>query len=126
MKSAQKARRAPASPVNPSLPSAILQRLRGELGLGLRDLARLTGFSEKSLSQWEAGKEPGEAAQRTVRSLAEFVDALSRVMKAEAIASWLDQPNPAFDGLKPVQLIEAGRMKPLWWMIHDLEQGDVT
>jgi hypothetical protein len=47
-------------------------------------------------------------------------------MKAQAIASWLDQPNPAFDGMKPVQLIEAGRMKPLWWMIHDLEQGDVT
>lgn len=126
MKSAQRARPAPARQVDRSIPAAILHRLRGELGLGLRDLARLTGFSEKALSQWEAGKEPGEAAQRTLRSLAEFVDALSGVMKEEAIASWLDRPNPAFDGLKPVQLIEAGRMKPLWWMIHDLEQGDVT
>jgi transcriptional regulator with XRE-family HTH domain len=105
----------------------LVEKLRLALDMNLRDLHRMTGYSEKSLSAWQSGKqEPGEAALRSLRSLNEFVAELSRVVKPAAIGAWLHKPNEVFRGLKPIELIERGEMKPLWWMIYDLESGHPT
>ena len=36
---------------------------------------------------------------------------------------WLDTPNDAFDGLKPLEIIERGEIDRLWNMIFYLESG---
>lgn len=48
---------------------------------------------------------------------------LAEVMEEGALPKWLDAPNQAFDGLKPLEVIERGEIDRLWEMIHDLESG---
>ena len=42
---------------------------------------------------------------------------------SDAIPAWLDTPNQAFDGLKPLEVIERGENDRLWNMIFYLESG---
>ena len=44
-------------------------------------------------------------------------------MSPEAIPGWLNSPNRAFDGLKPIEVIERGEIDRLWDMIFYLESG---
>lgn len=53
----------------------------------------------------------------------EMAEALSRLVDAKATGSWLMQPNPAFDGSTPLQVIERGESDRLWRMIYELESG---
>ncbi len=47
-------------------------------------------------------------------------------MKPEFIAEWLSTPNDAFDGLKPLEVIERGEVDHLWDMIfwHGSSRGN--
>jgi hypothetical protein len=45
-------------------------------------------------------------------------------MEAEAIGDWLETPNPAFERLKPLEVIERGEIDRVWQMIFLLESGD--
>ncbi len=51
------------------------------------------------------------------------IDALGEVIQKDAIGPWLDQPNDAFDGLKPIELIERGKVDRIWQMIYYLRSG---
>jgi hypothetical protein len=68
-----------------------------------------------------------ELAQRVNRQwfleLEGLTDALRGLFKAEALAEWFDTPNPAFGGLKPIELIERGESDRLWQMIFGLRAG---
>ena len=44
-------------------------------------------------------------------------------MKASAIAAWLEEPNRAFRGLKPLEVIERGEVDRIWRMVFELESG---
>jgi len=55
--------------------------------------------------------------------LQQFLEGLSEVVAAEAVPAWLDTPNAAFDGLKPLELIKRGEIDRLWSMISYLESG---
>ena len=44
-------------------------------------------------------------------------------MKAEVIPEWLETPNPAFNGLKALEVVERGVVDQLWQMIFWLESG---
>ena len=37
--------------------------------------------------------------------------------------AWLDAPNPAFEGLKPLEVIERGQVDRLWQMVFLVESG---
>jgi hypothetical protein len=50
-------------------------------------------------------------------------EALSRIVDREAIGAWLREPNPAFDGSTPLQVIERGESDRLWRMIYEMESG---
>lgn len=50
-------------------------------------------------------------------------DALARVIDPAVIPAWLDTPNPAFDGLKPLEVVERGHIDRLWKMVFFLESG---
>ena len=45
------------------------------------------------------------------------------VIRNDAIGPWLEQPNEAFDGLKPLEVIERGEVDRLWAMIFYLRSG---
>ena len=49
--------------------------------------------------------------------------ALGRVMRAEFVGQWLQAPNTAFAGLKPIEVLERGEIDRIWRMIYILEAG---
>jgi hypothetical protein len=49
--------------------------------------------------------------------------ALERVMPGSSIAAWMDTPLDAFDGLKPLEVVERGQMDRLWRMVFEIESG---
>jgi DNA-binding transcriptional regulator YiaG len=87
------------------------------------ELGRLTGFSLRALAEWASGKLPSQPAKRRLHEVRRLLDALAEVVKRESIPRWLHQPNPAFDRLTPLQVIEVGEIDRLWAMVHDLGSG---
>jgi hypothetical protein len=57
------------------------------------------------------------------RDIERLEERLAEVVEPEAIPQWLETPNPAFDGLKPLEVIERGEIDRLWDMIFYLEWG---
>lgn len=98
-------------------------RIRRELGMTRKDFARMTGYSERSVAAWEGGEEPSSKGLQRLNEVKRLKDALADVMKAEFIAGWLQTPNDAFGGLKPLEVIERGETDQIWRMIYYLESG---
>ena len=90
------------------------------------ELGRLTGFSLRALAEWASGKLPSQPAQRRLHEVRRLLDALSEIVKRESIPQWLRQPNPTFDKMTPLQVIELGEIDRLWAMVHDLGSGQPT
>ena len=88
------------------------------------DLTRLTGYSLRSVDKWAAGDTPSVAAQKQLTEMNRLFDALSDVMEAGTLGTWLKTPNAAFDGSTPLQVIERGETDRLWRMIYHLETGE--
>lgn len=105
-------------------PARTLRQLRDELGLTQAELARLLGFS----TRWVAAQEAAEAAadaplERRITEIDRLHEALCRVVQPEAIKGWLIRPSRAFDGLKPLEVVERGQIDRLWQMVFFLESG---
>ncbi len=100
--------------------------VRGRLGLSRKLFSRLAGFSERAIADWESGKPLSEPGLRRIKELDRFRDRLSEIVAADAIPAWLDTPNEAFGGLKPLEVIERGEIDRLWNMIFYLESGVAT
>jgi hypothetical protein len=60
---------------------------------------------------------------RRNREIERLRDRLAEVVQADANPTWLDTPNPAFDGLKPLEVIERGEVDRLWEMLFYFESG---
>ena len=97
--------------------------VRGRLGLNRKLFSRLTGFSERAIADWEGGKPVSEPGLRRIKELDRFRNRLAEVVAEDVIPGWLDTPNDAFDGLKPLEVIERGEIDRLWNMIFYLESG---
>lgn len=101
--------------------------IRQGYGMSRVAFARLTGFSERALANWEANKQvPDVPTTRRLRELERLRKALCTVITAEGLAAWLDGPNQAFGGLKPLEVIERGETDRLWRMIFELDSGAMT
>lgn len=107
---------------DPKAASAV-EEVRRKLGLTRKVFSRLTGYSERAIASWEAGGKPDEPGLRRIRETERFQAKLAEVVRPEDIPQWLDTPNDAFDGLKPLEVIERGEIDRLWNMIYDLESG---
>jgi hypothetical protein len=59
-----------------------------------------------------------------MREIARLRAALNTVMREEFIGAWLDTPNPAFQGLKPVEVIERGEIDRIWRMVYEVGSGE--
>ncbi len=104
-------------------PSILVAEVRRKLGISRKVFSRLTGYSERAIATWEAGKKPDEPSLRRIKETERFQDRLATLVKPEEIPDWLDTPNDAFDGLKPIEVIERGEIDRLWNMIFYLESG---
>ena len=100
-----------------------VRRVRSRFGVPQRIFARLLSYSERAVADFENGRRLGDQARRRLAEIDRLQIALRRVVAAAAIPNWLQSPNRAFDGLKPVELIERGEIDRIWRMIFDLESG---
>ncbi len=96
---------------------------RRSLRLSQPEFARLVSISVRTLASLEAGAARTEAVARKIVELERLAKSLAEVMRLETIGTWLKTPNPAFEGLKPVEVIERGEIDRLWSMIFFLRSG---
>ncbi len=87
-------------------------------------LTRLSGFSLRAVSKWAQGSKPSASTLLRLKEIKRLLAALERLVAAEAIGSWLKDPNPAFDGSTPLQVIERGETDRIWRMLYELESGE--
>ena len=103
--------------------ASAVEAVRKKLGLTRKVFSRLTGYSERAIANWESGQSPDGPGLRRIRETERFQAKLGQVVRPEGIPQWLDTPNDAFDGLKPLEVIERGEIDRLWNMIFYLESG---
>ena len=82
--------------------------VRGRLGLSHKLSTRLAGFSERAIADWGGGELVNKQRLRRIKELDRFRDRLSEIVAVDAILAWLDIPSDAFDGLKPLRVLERG------------------
>lgn len=100
-----------------------VRALRTALGVSRKIFSRIVGFSERALAGWESNKPLSEAPLQRMREIDRLQKALAGVMQPQFIGIWLNTPNAAFDGLKPLEIIERGEVDRIWRMIYQLESG---
>jgi hypothetical protein len=87
-------------------------------------LSRVTGASPRTVSYWNAGMAPQRSSAQKLKEVTRLFDALSDIIKANAIGAWLQRPNKQFDGSTPLQVMERGENDRLWRMIWLLREGN--
>ena len=87
-------------------------------------LSRMTGFSPRTVAEWASGKEPSAPAKKVFTEMDRLLHALARLMQHKEVGQWLKEPNPAFDGSTPVQVIERGQIDRIWRMLYYAESGE--
>jgi len=87
-------------------------------------LTRMTGFSLRAVSNWAQGARPSVSTARRLTETKRLFSALERLVPPEVVGLWLKEPNPAFDGSTPLQVIERGETDRIWRMVHELESGE--
>lgn len=99
-------------------------KLRDRLGMNREVFARLLPTSVRNLASIESGRVPSPAMQKMLKELKRVLKALEEVIRPDAVASWMIQPNDAFNGLKPIEVIERGEIDKIWEMIFHLRSGE--
>ena len=98
--------------------------LREALEMPRSKFARLLGRTERAIIDWESGNaQPQGLSQQRIHELERLTEALRGLFDAKSLGSWFDAPNPAFGGLKPIEVIERGETDRLWQMIFELRTG---
>lgn len=92
-------------------------------GMPRQALPRLSGFSQRAIDNWAAGKQPSGPAAMRLTELERLFEALSKLVVSKSIGPWLNRPNVAFQGSTPLQVIERGESDRLWRMVYQLESG---
>jgi hypothetical protein len=86
--------------------------------------SRLTGFSQRKLAQIKSGAPMTSATKQRLAELDRLRTELSKVVKADALARWMEAPNDSFGGLKPLEVVERGETDRLWRMCYQLASGE--
>jgi hypothetical protein len=87
-------------------------------------LTRMTGFSLRAISNWSHGSRPSSSTARRLTEIKRLFATLEDLVSPEAVGSWLKEPNPAFDGSTPLQVIERGESDRIWRMVYELQSGE--
>ena len=100
--------------------------LRKRLKLRQPEFARLFPMSQRSLATLESGTPPTPMIARRLTELKRLLDALSEIVHEDSLGAWLQQPNDAFDGLKPIEVIDRGHSDRLWEMMFNVRSGTAS
>jgi hypothetical protein len=87
-------------------------------------LKRKTGFSLRAASNWSQGSKPSSSTAGHVTEIKRLFAVLENLVSPEAIGPWLKEPNPAFAGSTPLQVIERDETDRIWRMVYELESGE--
>lgn len=90
------------------------------------ELARLTGYSTRSVAGWEAGKVASPPAKQKLNETTRLFAALTEIVGEGGLGEWLRTPNSAFEGQTPMQVIERGESDRLWHMVFQIKGGVAT
>lgn len=104
--------------------SGSIRQLAARFGVRQETLSRMTGFSPRAVAEWAGGKEPSAPAKKAFSEMDRLLDALGRLMEPKQVGLWLKEPNAAFDGSTPVQVIERGQGDRIWRMLYYAESGE--
>src|SRR4051794_15895654 len=112
----------------PSLPASaqLVADVRSGLGVTRELFARLTGFSVRAITGWEAGRPVSEPGLRRVKEMERLRAALADGMREEFIPQWLETPCEGLGGLKPVEVLERGEADRLWRVVLLIGSGMPT
>lgn len=106
--------------------SMAVKDLRQELGLSRKQFARLTAASERAVADWENSRPINQVNRKSLSESERLCRALLKIMKPDDLGKWLDTPNEAYSGLKPLDLVERGEVDRLWRMIFEVESGALS
>lgn len=104
-------------------PKVQVTGLRHKLGLSQTELARVTGYSLRSIAGWESGKPLSDSARQKMIETDRLTEALGQVLPAGGLAEWMRTPNSAFEGQTPIRVIERGESDRLWRMIVQIDSN---
>ncbi len=115
----------------PGLKGKGLLRLANESKLELRDrlnlsrpiFCRVVNVSERTIAKVESEAETAEKLKRPYNEVYRLLEALNDVVDVNSLGTWFQEPNDAFDGLKPIEVIERGEIDQLWNMVFELRSG---
>lgn len=101
-----------------------VKTVRSKYGLKQTQMSRLLGISPRKLSELESkSRDPRPETKRRLTEVDRLHKALDEIMDAGDIAGWMEEPNDAFGGSTPLQLVERGEIDRLWQMIHAIRSG---
>jgi DNA-binding transcriptional regulator YiaG len=98
-----------------------VRSVREGLGVSRRVFARLTGFSERAIADWEGGQALSGSSLRRLHEIARLGAALRGRIAPGRLADWFETPLNAFDGLKPVEVLERGELDRIWALLFALD-----
>lgn len=101
-----------------------VRSLRDAFGLRQKQMARLLGVSERTLSQLETeARQPRPETKRRLNEVGRLYDALAEIVDVGDLPGWMETPNDAFDGSTPIQVVERGEIDRLWQMVFAVRTG---
>jgi len=100
-----------------------IEAVRRKLDVTQKVMARILGVTERTVIDLEGGRPLSEGVGRRLTELDRLQRELAKVVRPKAIGHWLTEPNDAFDGDAPADLIAKGKVDLLWRMIFELRSG---
>lgn len=97
--------------------------LRHALSMRRELFGRLVNVSVRTIAEVESSQKIVAKLRRNYVEVKRLCDALGEVVDAGELGMWLDTPNSAFGGLKPIEVIERGEIDRLWDMFYRLRSG---
>lgn len=97
--------------------------LRDRLQMPRVVFGRVVNVSERTIAKVEAKAEQVEKLRRPYNEVYRLCEALSEVVDPDSLGGWFQTPNNAFDGLKPIEVIERGEIDRLWEVVYRLRSG---
>ncbi|HET7685223.1 MAG TPA: antitoxin Xre/MbcA/ParS toxin-binding domain-containing protein [Candidatus Limnocylindria bacterium] len=91
-----------------------------------RLLAALTGASVRSAQRWRAGGSPRAATAARLRETDALLALLGRRASAAARRAWLEAPNPALGGDRPVERLARGDVAAVRAAARGYGAGDMV
>lgn len=105
----------------PSSGTILVRNMRQKFGVSQEELARVTGYSTRSVAGWESGQVISDSARQKLIETDRLRSALTQIIPESEVGEWLRTPNAAFEGQTPIQVIERGESDRLWQMIHQID-----